>query len=54
MTLWGQGLPVELIAEHAGTIAYELFCGITGRVHAELRGVGEADRAPAGLGRMRA
>lgn len=52
--LWGESLPVEVIAEHAGTIAYELLCGITGRVHAELRGVGEADRAPAGLGRMRA
>ncbi len=30
--LWGAGLPVEEIAEHAGTIAYELLCGITQRV----------------------
>lgn len=30
--LWGEGLPVEEVAQHAGTIAYELFCGITKRV----------------------
>jgi alanine racemase len=24
---------VEVIADHAGTIAYELVCGITSRVH---------------------
>jgi alanine racemase len=30
--LWGRGLPVERIASAAGTIAYELLCGVTGRV----------------------
>jgi alanine racemase len=30
--LWGQGLPVEEVAEHAGTIAYELFCSVSSRV----------------------
>jgi alanine racemase len=30
--LWGQGLPVEEIATAAGTISYELTCGITRRV----------------------
>lgn len=30
--LWGRGLPVEEIAQAAGTIGYELLCGITGRV----------------------
>lgn len=30
--LWGEGLPVEEVAEHAGTIAYELLCGVAGRV----------------------
>ncbi|MCF6281798.1 MAG: alanine racemase [Candidatus Polarisedimenticolaceae bacterium] len=30
--LWGEGLPVELIAESADTIPYELFCGVTQRV----------------------
>lgn len=30
--LWGQGLPVDEIAAGAGTIAYELFCGVTTRV----------------------
>ena len=30
--LWGNGLPVEEVAECAGTIAYELLCGVTSRV----------------------
>lgn len=30
--LWGRGLPVEEIAQHAGTIGYELTCGVTRRV----------------------
>jgi alanine racemase len=32
LTLWGDGLPVEEIAEAAGTISYELTCSITRRV----------------------
>ena len=36
VTLWGEGLPVETVAAHAGTIAYELLCGLTGRVHVRL------------------
>jgi alanine racemase len=38
VTLWGEGLPVETVAAHAGTNAYELLCGVTGRVRVELRG----------------
>lgn len=30
--LWGPGLPAEEIAQYAGTISYELFCGLTQRV----------------------
>ncbi len=30
--LWGEGLPAEEIAEASGTIAYELFTGVTERV----------------------
>ncbi|WP_428313223.1 alanine racemase [Hydrocarboniphaga sp.] len=30
--LWGAGLPAEEVAAHAGTLAYELFCGLTNRV----------------------
>lgn len=30
--LWGEGLPVEEVAKHAGTIPYELFCRFTERV----------------------
>ena len=32
VTLWGAALPVERIAELAGTIGYELTCSITRRV----------------------
>ena len=32
VVLWGRGLPVEEIAEHAGTIGYDLTCGVTRRV----------------------
>ena len=32
VVLWGDGLPVEEVAEWAGTIAYELVCGVTQRV----------------------
>ncbi len=32
VVLWGRGLPAEEIAEHTGTIAYELFCCVTQRV----------------------
>lgn len=31
-TLWGNGLPVEVIANHASTIPYELLCNIKPRV----------------------
>ncbi|MDR3418616.1 MAG: alanine racemase [Nevskia sp.] len=33
VVLWGAGLPAEEIAGWAGTLAYELFCGLTNRVH---------------------
>jgi alanine racemase len=32
VTLWGEGLPVETVARHAGTISYDLTCGMTRRV----------------------
>jgi alanine racemase len=32
VTLWGQDLPVETVAHHAGTISYDLTCGMTRRV----------------------
>ena len=32
VVLWGEGLPVEEIAESAETIGYELLCGVTNRV----------------------
>lgn len=33
--LWGKGLPVEEVARHAGTIPYELLCGVSQRVPLE-------------------
>jgi alanine racemase len=32
VVLWGEGLPVETVAAHAGTISYELLCGVGVRV----------------------
>ncbi len=29
--LWGEGLPVEEVARNAGTIAYQLVCGVSNR-----------------------
>jgi alanine racemase len=37
VVLWGAGLAVEEIARHAGTIPYELLCGVSQRVPLELR-----------------
>lgn len=36
VVLWGRGLPVEEVARHAGTIAYELVTRVTPRVKFEL------------------
>ncbi len=33
VVLWGEGLPVDEIADKAGTIGYELLCGVTTRVN---------------------
>ena len=38
--LWGDGLPVEEIANHAGTIPYELLCGVHKRLRFIERGEG--------------
>lgn len=35
--IWGPGLPVEEVARHAGTIPYELLCGVSQRVPIELK-----------------
>lgn len=41
VVLWGEGLPADEIAQHCGTIAYELFCQVTPRVPREIRQIGE-------------
>ena len=35
--LWGEGLPIEEVAECASTIGYELLCGVTKRVEFEYK-----------------
>ena len=35
-TLWGDGLAIEIVAEYASTIPYELLCNITRRVKVQL------------------
>jgi alanine racemase len=35
VVLWGEGLSVDEIAHQAGTIGYELFCGVTARAKRE-------------------
>ena len=37
VVLWGRGLPVEEIAELAGTIAYEILCGVAQRVSRQIQ-----------------
>lgn len=37
VVIWGEGLPVEEAAQHAGTIAYELLCSVSPRVPLEPR-----------------
>lgn len=32
VTLWGDGMPIEEVAEAAGTISYELMCAVSARV----------------------
>ncbi|MCM0043766.1 MAG: alanine racemase [Burkholderiaceae bacterium] len=38
VVLWGDGLPIDEVAEAAGTISYELMCAIAPRVRREVRG----------------
>ncbi len=37
VVLWGDGLPIEEVAQAAGTIGYELMCGVHGRVATQSR-----------------
>ena len=37
VVLWGPGVPVEEVARAAGTIPYELVCGVSQRVHLDVR-----------------
>lgn len=36
VVLWGEGLPIEGLAKRAGTIGYELLCGLAARVRVEV------------------
>ena len=35
VVLWGEKLPVEIVAQHSNTISYTLLCGVTARVSFE-------------------
>jgi len=37
VVMWGPGVPVEDVARAAGTIPYELVCGVSQRVHLDVR-----------------
>jgi alanine racemase len=37
--IWGEGVPIENVAARAGTLAYELMCGLTQRVHLVYEGM---------------
>ncbi len=41
--LWGEGLPIEVIARAGATIPYTLMCGVTRRVRRIYRGVDSSD-----------
>jgi alanine racemase len=32
VVLWGEGMPIDLVATHAGTVGYELMCALAARV----------------------
>ncbi len=38
---WGNGLPIDRVAQAAGTISYELMCQVSGQLRAEARIVGD-------------
>ncbi|HEX8886861.1 MAG TPA: alanine racemase C-terminal domain-containing protein, partial [Noviherbaspirillum sp.] len=38
VTLWGAGLPIDEVANAAGTIGYELMCAVAPRVAVAVRG----------------
>lgn len=38
VTLWGEGLPIDEVADAAGTIGYELMCAVAPRVRREVQG----------------
>jgi alanine racemase len=32
VVLWGEGLPIDEVAQSAGTVGYELMCAVAARV----------------------
>jgi alanine racemase len=43
VTLWGEGLPIDDVAQAAGTVGYELMCALAPRVPVLVEPVGTAD-----------
>ncbi|MEO5703208.1 MAG: alanine racemase [Gammaproteobacteria bacterium] len=46
--LWGEGLPVEEVAQHASTIPYELLCAVARRVTVDVASTLDDATAPSG------
>ncbi len=47
--LWGMTIPIDEVAQAAGTIAYELMCGVAPRVRREVISDGVSDQNPVRL-----
>jgi alanine racemase len=45
VTLWGQGLPIDDVAEASGTVGYELMCALAPRVPATVATITASDSA---------
>ena len=43
VVLWGEGLPVDDVANTAGTVGYELLCAVAPRVPFVVSNVGRLD-----------
>ncbi len=45
VTLWGQGLPIDEVAQASGTVGYELMCALAPRVPTSVATITASDSA---------
>jgi alanine racemase len=48
VTLWGEGLPIDDVAQASGTVGYELMCALAPRVPVLVEPVGTAEAGDLG------